>query len=61
MRNSPCSGSSVESTDERNQYGGERKDLNSSAGRVELTGRDVRYNPLPVLKFRKRGALRTTS
>ena len=50
VRNSPCSSSSVESTGERNQYGGERKDLNSSAGRVELTGRDVRYNPAASLE-----------
>jgi hypothetical protein len=40
---------------------GKRKDLNSGGGRVELTERNVRYNPLPALKFRVRSALRTSS
>jgi hypothetical protein len=38
-----------------------RKDLKSSVGRVELTERNVRYNPLPALKFRVRDTLRTSS
>jgi hypothetical protein len=39
----------------------EMKDLNSDGGQVELTGRTVRYNPLPALKFRVRNAPSTTS
>jgi hypothetical protein len=38
-----------------------RKDLKSSAGRVELTERNVRYNPLPILKFRVRDTLSISS
>ena len=38
-----------------------RKDLKLGAGRVELTGRDARYNPVQILKFRVPGAPRTSS
>jgi len=34
--------------------------LNLGLGRVELTDRNARYNPVPILKFRVRGAPRTS-
>ena len=37
------------------------KDLNLDVGRVELTGRDARYNPVQILKFRVQGAPRISS